>query len=111
MDDNVPQEMLPFFEGMNGSNQNQKFTCVLVLNLNHFESRDYNNKALILDARVSKIRHSYPHWKRTVRPLRLPHLSCDVCTRYSANCGVVQLIFRSALHRHGEDQKIELWLL
>jgi len=51
MDDNVPQEMLPFFEGMNGSNQNQKFTCVLVLNLNHFESRDYNNKALILDAR------------------------------------------------------------
>ena len=61
MDDNVPQEMLPFFEGMNGSNQNQKFTCVLVLNLNHFESRDYNNKALILMPGVSMVSLWFPH--------------------------------------------------
>ena len=47
--DGQPQEQLPYFGGMNGSNQYLESTCVICLGLNRFEPRDYISRALALD--------------------------------------------------------------
>ena len=109
--DGQPQEQLPYFGGMNGSNQYLESTCVICLGLNRFEPRDYISRALALDfdRRFQAEIDTAQEVGEPVQLSRTPHVMAEQDLVLARD--IVQLVFRSALRRHGETQPIELWLL
>ena len=104
--DGKPQNKLPYFSGMNGSNLYRESSCIICLGLNRFEPSAYINQALALDADQSILQQvqaeniSLPQSPQVVEMQNLT-LARDL----------VQLVFRSALRNHGESQPIDLYLL
>lgn len=106
-----PELKLPYFGGLNGSNQYQEATCVICLGLHRFEPMDYLSRAIATDFDGS-VMEAVRNSATEERACALEQLSCvmamqDICLAQD----IVQLVFRSALRRHGEDVSIELWLL
>lgn len=105
-----PQATLPYYGGMDGSNLYQQATCVISLGLNRFEPRDYLSRTIALDF-DDKLAPLFEKAAAKASP-RLDQLPCvmDIQDITLAR-DLVQLIYRSALRRHGENQPIEVWLL
>lgn len=105
------QPMLPYFGGLNGSNQYQEATCVVCLGLNRYEPRQYISNALALDY-DDKNTAQLLAFEAEQTTLRLDQVPCVLDAQdASLVTDIVQLVFRSALRRHGESRPIELWLL
>lgn len=101
---------LPYFGGLNGSNLYQDATCIICLGLNRFEPQEYLSRTLALDSSGSITRameQTITHAPLT-RLETLPQVM-DLQDITLAR-DLVQLLFRSALRRHGEDTPIEAWL-
>ena len=101
---------LPYFGGLNGSNQYQEATCVICLGLNRFEPQEYLARTLALDASGEITATMKKELARAplTRLETLPSVM-DIQDITLAR-DLVQLIFRSALRRHGENIPIEVWL-
>lgn len=105
------RSLLPYFGGLTGSNLYQEATCVIALGLNRFEPRDYLSRTLALDVNGQTVEFC--------RQITTVNLSCRLdrlpCVMHTQNItlarDLVQLIFRSALRRHGETQPIEAWVV
>ena len=89
----------------------RRSTCVIALGLNRFEPRDYLSRTLALDVNGQTAEFC--------RQITTVNLSCRLdrlpCVMHTQNItlarDLVQLIFRSALRRHGETQPIEAWVV
>lgn len=106
-----PTGKLPYFGGLNGSNLYQEATCVVCVGLNRFEPREYLNRALALDPTGEAAWEiaSAAEEGRTVRCDSLPGVRAMEHITLARD--LVQLVFRSALRKHGEQEPIEFWLL
>lgn len=104
------ENCLPYFGGLNGSNQYQEATCVICLGLNRFEPQEYLARTLALDV-SGKIAATMKKELARAPLTRLETLPpvMDIQDITLAR-DLVQLIFRSALRRHGEGIPIEVWL-
>lgn len=104
------ENCLPYFGGLNGSNQYQEATCVICLGLNRFEPQEYLARTLALDAsgEVAVAMKKELARAQLTRLETLPPVM-DIQDITLAR-DLVQLIFRSALRRHGEGIPIEVWL-
>jgi len=106
-----PSAMLPYFGGVTGSNRYQEATCVICVGLNRFEPREYLSRTLALDFTGEAAREfqTAEEEQNSVRLDQLPRVMGLQDITLARD--IVQLVFRSALRRHGEEQPIELWLL
>lgn len=108
----MEKPMLPYFGGLNGSNLYQESTCVICIGLNRFEPKDYISRTLALDfdgACTDKINEAMEAEGGNTRLSRAP---CVMDMQdISLAQDLVQLVFRSALRKHGENLPIEFWLL
>ena len=104
------ENCLPYFGGLNGSNQYQEATCVICLGLNRFEPQEYLARTLALDisGEITAAMKKELTRARLTRLETLPPVM-DIQDITLAR-DLVQLIFRSGLRRHGEDIPIEVWL-
>lgn len=106
-----PEAKLPYFGGLNGSNRYQEATCVISLGLHRFEPVTYLCRAIATDfggSTMTAVRTSLAE-EQPRTPEQLP---CVMDMQdISLAQDLVQLVFRSALRRHGEDTPVELWLL
>lgn len=104
-------EKLPYFGGLNGSNLYQQATCVICVGLNRFEPREYLSRTLALD-HVGTVIEDIRAAMELSTELRLDQLPSVLKTQdITLARDIVQLVFRSALRRHGESTPIDLWLL
>lgn len=109
--DGQPQQRLPYFGGMNGSNLYQESTCVICLGLNRFEPKDYISRALALDfdgrchADIERVFQEDKYLRLDTLPSVMDMQDITLAR------DIVQLVFRSQLRKHGDTQPIELWLL
>ena len=109
--DGQPQQRLPYFGGMNGSNLYQESTCVICLGLNRFEPKDYISRALALDfdgrchADIERVFQEDKYLRLDTLPSVMDMQDITLAR------DIVQLVFRSQLRKHGDTQLIELWLL
>ena len=104
------ENCLPYFGGLNGSNQYQEATCVICLGLNRFEPQEYLARTLALDASgavTTAMREELIRAPLTRLEALPPVMDLQDITLAR---DLVQLIFRSALRRHGENLPIEVWL-
>lgn len=104
------EDRLPYFGGLNGSNQYQEATCVICLGLNRFEPQEYLARTLALDISgevTSAMRAELARAPLTRLETLPPVMDLQDITLAR---DLVQLIFRSALRRHGENVPIEVWL-
>ena len=104
------EDCLPYFGGLNGSNQYQEATCVICLGLNRFEPQEYLARTLALDSSgevTAAMREELARAPLTRLETLPPVMDLQDITLAR---DLVQLIFRSALRRHGEDIPIEVWL-
>ena len=101
---------LPYFGGLNGSNLYQNATCIICLGLNRFEPQEYLSRTLALDSSGSITRTM--EQMITHAPLTRLETLPQVMDLQDITLArdLVQLLFRSALRRHGEDTPIEAWL-
>lgn len=101
---------LPYFGGLNGSNLYQNATCIICMGLNRFEPQEYLSHTLALDSSGSITRAM----EQTITHAPLTRLEAlpQVMDLQDITLArdLVQLLFRSALRRHGEDTPIEAWL-
>lgn len=106
-----PQEKLPYFGGVNGSNDYQRATCVICVGINRYESAEYINRTLALDAdgSVTASIHEILQADENARLNQLGQVM-EIQDLTLAR-DTVQLVYRSALRRHGESKPVELWLL
>lgn len=110
--DGQAQPLLPYFGGLNGSNLYRESTCVICVGLNRFEPRDYISRALALDM-DGRCRDEI----NTALEVSDGKCRLDCFPRVmdmqdiTLARDIVQLVFRSALRNHGEDQPVDLWLL
>lgn len=108
----MEKPMLPYFGGLNGSNLYQESTCVICIGLNRFEPKDYISRTLALDfdgSYTAKINEAMEAGGGNPRLSRVP---CVMDMQdISLAQDLVQLVFRSALRKHGENLPIEFWLL
>lgn len=100
---------LPYFGGLNGSNLYQAATCVISLGLNRFEPREYIGRALALNSCGDGCQLFPQDEQKSCRLDRSPRVMEIQDITLARD--LVQLIFRSALRRHGETAPIEVWLL
>lgn len=105
-----PQDKTPYFGGMNGSNVYREATCVICAGLPRFEMWDYLVRALAVDFK-GQIYQEFQQFREAEKPVQLDRLA-GVRTAQNITLArdIVQLVFRSALRNHGEQQPIELWL-
>lgn len=105
-----PQESLPYFGGMNGSNRYQEATCVICLGLHRFEPTEYLYRTIALDqtGAITKEMQDALVGNIALIPERLPAVM-GVQDITLAN-DLAQAIFRSALRRHDQSTKILVWL-
>lgn len=104
--DGEPQDKLPYFGGMNGSNLYRESSCIICLGLNRFEPAAYINQALALDAGQSilqQVQEGNVSLSKLSQVVEMQNLTLAR--------DLVQLVFRSALRNHGEPQPIDLYLL
>jgi hypothetical protein len=107
----VQQPKLPYFGGLNGSNQYQEATCVISLGLHRFEPRDYLSNAIALDF-SGQLSSELEFAMMEQGSPRLEQLPCVLEIQdLTLARDLVQLTLRSGLRRHGENTPIELWLL
>lgn len=109
--DGRPAAKMPYFGGLNGSNQYQEATCVVCVGLNRFEPREYLSRALALDftGEIARAMCSAAEEGKPVRCDQIP--SVQAMENITLARDLVQLVFRSALRKHGEQDPIEFWLL
>jgi len=106
-----PTGKLPYFGGMNGSNRYQEATAVICVGLNRFEPREYLNRALALD-HTGETAHEMVAAAQEGRAVSYSQIpGVRAMEDITLACDIVQLVFRSALRKHGEQEPIELWLL
>ena len=104
--DGKPQDKLPYFGGMNGSNLYRESSCIICLGLNRFEPSAYINQALALDTGqiiLQQVREGNVSLPELLQVIEMQNLTLAR--------DLVQLVFRSALRNHGEPQPIDLYLL
>lgn len=110
--DGQAKQMLPYFGGLNGSNLYREATCVICVGLNRFEPKDYICRTLALDFDGTCKGEIDAAMEVTEGRVRLDSFPCVMAMQdITLARDLVQLVFRSALRNHGEDQPIELWLL
>jgi len=109
--ENQPTSKLPYFGGLTGSNLYQEATCVICIGLSRFEPREYLNRALALDfsGEAAKEMRTAAEAGKAVCYDQIPGVKAMENITLARD--LVQLVFRSALRRHGEQTPIELWLL
>ena len=92
---------IPYFGGLNGSNLYQEATCVVCVGLNRFDPMEYLSRALALDPAGETAREMADAAAegRTVRCSGLP--SVRAMEHITLARDLVQLVFRSALRKHG----------
>ena len=102
---------IPYFGGLNGSNLYQEATCVVCVGLNRFEPMEYLSRTLALDpaGETAQEMAAAAEEGRTVRSDKLPSVRAMEAVTLARD--LVQLVFRSALRKHGEQTPIEFWLL
>lgn len=110
--DGTQKTLLPYFGGLNGSNLYQESTCVICIGLNRFEPKDYISRTLALDfdgAYAAEINAAIEVEEGNVNLSSIPCVMemQDITLAQE----IVQLVFRSALRKHGESLPIDLWLL
>lgn len=104
--------MLPYFGGLNGSNLYQESTCVICIGLNRFEPKDYISRTLALDFNGSYTGEINKAIEAEGGNTCLSRAPCVMDMQdISLAQDLVQLVFRSALRKHGENLPIEFWLL
>ena len=109
--ENRPTAKLPYFGGLNGSNLYQEATCVVCVGLNRFEPMEYLSQTLALDpaGETAQEMAAAAEEGRTVRSDKLPSVRAMEAVTLARD--LVQLVFRSALRKHGEQTPTEFWLL
>jgi len=109
--DGCPLELLPYFGGVQGSNLYQEATAVVCAGLNRFDAQDYLSRALAVDIH-NKIPDEFEQIQQSGKHLRLDQIDTVMDAQdITLARDIVQLIFRSALRRHGGTEPIELWLI
>ena len=106
-----PTAKLPYFGGMNGSNLYQEATCVISVGLNRFEPREYLNRALALDFSGEIASEMLLAAKEGQVECFHQVLGANSIEHITLARDLVQMVFRSALRKHGEQVPIEFWLL
>lgn len=104
------ENCLPYFGGVSGSNQYQEATCVICLGLNRFEPQEYLARTLALDSSgelTAMMREELIRAPLSRLETLPPVMDLQDITLAR---DLVQLIFRSALRRHGEYIQTEVWL-
>lgn len=110
-EDGKPQAWLPYFGGMNGSNAYQEATCIICAGLPRYDAQDYLARALAVDLE-GQIPDEVLRLSQGDKPVRLDQLPSVMAAQdITLARDIVQLVFRSALRRHGEETPIELWLI
>lgn len=106
-----PTAKLPYFGGINGSNLYLEATCVICVGLNRFEPGEYLNRALAFDSNgeIAQAMCTAAEDGQRVQWDQLP--SVRAMEHITLARDLVQLVFRSALRKHGEQEPIEFWLL
>ena len=106
-----PTAKLPYFGGLNGSNLYLEATCVVCVGLNRFEPKEYLSRTLALDpvGETAQEMAAAVEEGRRVRSSDLPGVRAMEHITLARD--LVQLVFRSALRKHGEQEPIEFWLL
>lgn len=104
----TPQERLPYFGGLNGSNLYQESTCVICLGINRFEMGDYINRAFAYDfqgefSRELELDDSKYRMEEHPSVLRMQEMTLAR--------DIVQLLYRSALRKHSERIAVETYLI
>ena len=110
-DGSPPKPYLPYFGGMNGSNQYRAATYVICAGLGRFEFSDYLNRALAFDFDGK----SWNELQQSCQQNAINDASELLCVKHAANLtlarDLVQLVFRSALRNHSEATPVTLWLV
>lgn len=110
-EDGKPHPRLPYFGGMNGSNAYQEATCIICGGLPRNDAQDYLARALAVDTK-GLIPDEALRPGQGGKPARLDQLPAVMAAQdITLARDIVQLVFRSALRRHGEETPIELWLI
>jgi len=106
-----PTAKLPYFGGLNGSNLYLEATCVVCVGLNRFEPKEYLSRTLALDpaGETAQEMAAAAEEGRRVRSSDLPGVRAMEAVTLARD--LVQLVFRSALRKHGGQEPIEFWLL
>ena len=106
-----PTDRLPYFGGLNGSNLYQEATCVVCVGLNRFEPREYLDRALALDfsGEIAQAMRAAAEEGNHIRSDQFPRVKAMEHITLARD--LVQLVFRGALRKHGEQNTIEFWLL
>lgn len=106
-----PQPKLPYYGGLNGSNQYLESTCVICAGLNRFEPKDYLMRALALDE-DGTITSEIQQALNSTTPVRLDQMPSVMSIQdITLARDIVQLVFRSALRHHYGADPIDCWLL
>ncbi|WP_313530738.1 hypothetical protein [Anaerotignum sp.] len=100
-----PQEKCPYFGGLNGSNKYQEATSVVCVGLNLFEYGDYINRAIAFDFEGTLV-NELLEYRNTLEE----HEAVIQMQESTIARDLVQLIYRSALRKHGDQTKIEVVL-
>ena len=106
-----PQPKLPYYGGLNGSNQYLESSCVICAGLNRFEPKDYLMRTLALDE-DGTLTTQIQQTLNDTNQFRLDQMPgvMDIQDITLAR-DIVQLVFRSALRHHYSTNPIDCWLL